>query len=327
MKIHKNKNPVDNKCLAFTHPAMLFEWDFDKNTKSPYDISYGTKHKMWWKCKNGHSWMSNILNRIRGNGCPFCSHRYASKENNLTITNPVVSKEWNYKKNVTLRPEEVVSGSTKKVWWICGKGHEWKTSIANRASKHNKNNCPYCANRKLCKENSLEFVDPLLASEWDLEKNNPVLPKDVLFGSYKSFWWKCRNGHEWEASLSSRRKGCGCPFCSKIELVDGACVNSLIEAWYYLLLKENGISFEYNKRYSKTGSRHRFDFYIPEIKTYIEVTSFSADIKHKSFKYQTYLDVINYKRKIIESNSENFEFIQRKLSRPEIYYIKQNIKR
>ena len=38
--------------------------------------------KVWWKCKNGHEWQAMIGNRHRGNGCPYCSGRYAIKDEN-----------------------------------------------------------------------------------------------------------------------------------------------------------------------------------------------------------------------------------------------------
>jgi len=32
--------------------------------------------------------------------------------------------------------------------------------------------------------------------------------------SNKKLWWLCEKGHEWEASVVNRNKGCGCPYCS-----------------------------------------------------------------------------------------------------------------
>lgn len=54
-------------------PFLEKEWDFDKNKIDPYNISYGSKKKAWWKCKKGHSWLAVINTRIRGNGCPECA--------------------------------------------------------------------------------------------------------------------------------------------------------------------------------------------------------------------------------------------------------------
>ena len=93
------------------------------------------------------------------------------------------------------------------------------------------------------------------------------------------------------------------------------------------MLKSNNIAFEYNKKYNIDGlGRHRFDFYIPETKTYVEVTGFLSDMKHKNFKYVNYLKTIDLKRKYVENYGCNFEFIQKKLNRSEIKYIKGHLK-
>ena len=41
-----------------------------------------------------------------------------------------------------LSPSDVSSGSHKKVWWTCEKGHSWEATIKNRALLGS--GCPYC---------------------------------------------------------------------------------------------------------------------------------------------------------------------------------------
>lgn len=36
----------------------------------------------------------------------------------------------------------------------------------------------------------------------------------MMGSSKKKIWWKCDKGHEWQATLDSRSKGHGCPYCS-----------------------------------------------------------------------------------------------------------------
>ncbi len=67
------------------------------------------------------------------------------------------------------------------------------------------------------KLNSLAIVCPFVAKEWDYEKNFPVTPEMVSYGSNKVFWWKCKNGHEWQSPVgfrANRKGGYPCPFCS-----------------------------------------------------------------------------------------------------------------
>ena len=67
--------------------------------------------------------------------------------------------------------------------------------------------------------------NPKLMAEWNFEKNIDIDPSKLTLGSNKKVWWKCENGHEWEAVIANRIKGTGCPFCSGRYAVKG--VNDL----------------------------------------------------------------------------------------------------
>ncbi|MFR1638128.1 MAG: zinc-ribbon domain-containing protein [Eggerthellaceae bacterium] len=40
--------------------------------------------------------------------------------------------EWDWGLNGDLRPDGIVSGSARRVWWRCGHGHAWQISAYNR---------------------------------------------------------------------------------------------------------------------------------------------------------------------------------------------------
>jgi len=345
--------------IAYTHPHLLEEWDFDKNKKTPYEVSIGSHYKAWWKCKNGHKWRIKVHNRGYNN-CPKChnggtsyseqaifyyikkifndalnrhtfkfqskkvevdifipslkiaiefdgyfyhkekkiideeknkflkengiklirvreninekkllpilnpygsvlydvyyrnqvslekaiysillflqkdkfkpgkididlskerinilsNYIFKIKENNIRISDPNVAKEWNKEKNGELKAESFTSGSNKKVWWKCIKGHEWEATIYSRTNKE-KALCPYCCNKRPCLNNCLATVNPRLAKEWHPEKNGELTPYSVVSGSSKKIWWICDKKHEWESSLYSRtgKQKTGCPYC------------------------------------------------------------------------------------------------------------------
>ena len=56
---------------------------------------------------------------------------------------------------------------------------------------------------------------PEVAAEWDEAKNAPLKPTDVLPGTDKSVWWKCKKGHSWRALIYTRTgpKPTKCPYC------------------------------------------------------------------------------------------------------------------
>ena len=177
--------------LVTVCPKVAVEWDYEKNIGlAPNDVTAHSSQVVWWKCKNGHEWKASILNRTKDGyrGCPYCANRRVSEENNLQVVNPVVSKEWNYKKNGTLTPSDITANSNKKVWWICENGHEWQASPNNRM----RTNCPYCANQKLWSGfNDLATKYPKLAEEWNYKRNGVLKPQDTMFGSTKKVWWIC----------------------------------------------------------------------------------------------------------------------------------------
>ena len=75
------------------------------------------------------------------------------------------------------------------------------------------------------KEKSLLSVYTDLAKEWDYDKNGNLKPDMFPVGSHMKVWWRCSEGHEWEAAIKTRAKGIGCPYCAGQRAVSG--VNDL----------------------------------------------------------------------------------------------------
>ena len=201
--------------LQTLNPTLASEWNYEKNNGlTPADVTPNSHKTVWWKCKEGHEWQTIIGNRHKGSGCPYCAGQKVLKGNNdLQTVNPNLAEEWNYEKNNGLIPADVTPNSNKKVWWKCSKGHEWQAKVADRNKGRG---CPYCSGRYAVKGvNDLQTVDPTLAKEWNYERNNGLTPVDVLPNSDKKVWWKCKNGHEWQAMIGNRHRGNSCPQCAK----------------------------------------------------------------------------------------------------------------
>ena len=79
--------------------------------------------------------------------------------------------------------------------------------------------CPCCTNRVAVKGiNDLATTHPDIAAEWDYERNGELKPTDVVAGSSKRVWWRCPEGHEWQAIIYRRKAGGGnCPVCGKVK--------------------------------------------------------------------------------------------------------------
>ena len=142
-------------------------------------------------------------------------------EKKYVIDNAELMAEWNWEKNNELcfDPKLLTVGSGKRVWWRCQIGHEWQTAIDHR---NRGKGCPYCSGRNaVIGENDLQTINPILAKEWNYEKNNGLTPAEVLPNSNLKVWWKCQEGHEWQALIRSRSDGRGCPYCSGRHAVSG----------------------------------------------------------------------------------------------------------
>ena len=360
--------------LQTVNPTLAREWHYEKNNGlTPMDVMPNSNKKAWWKCSKGHEWQATTNSRNNGIGCPYCSGRFAIKgQNDLQTVNPTLAKEWHYEKNNGLTPTDVMPNSDKKVWWVCGKGHEWQASIGSR---NRGNGCPFCHSeqntsfpeyaivfylkkygletihsykekgyeldvyipsknvaieydgylwhknktkqdlrknyncvkdgiilyrireglpslndssvdyvvqrnqedlsdilKKLLseitetvidvdlkrdsiaienlreyaeKETSFLFSNPEAAREWNYEKNGNLKPEHFAANSHKKVWWKCKKGHEWQATIKDRNNGNGCPYCSsKIILKDFNDLQStnpaLVAEWNYE--KNNGLT-------------------------------------------------------------------------------------
>ena len=68
--------------------------------------------------------------------------------------------------------------------------------------------------------NSFSVAHPELVCERS-ERNLPLTPDRITYGSNKIAWWKADCGHEWNTLISTRSGGSKCPYCSGIILLKG----------------------------------------------------------------------------------------------------------
>ena len=223
--------------LAVVNPQLASEWHPHKNNGLlPEYVSAYSNKKAWWICEKGHEWEAVINSRKNGVGCPYCAGKKAIVGvNDLATVNSKLASEWHPTKNKSLTASDVTSSSNRRVWWQCEKGHEWQAMIYDRS---NGCGCPICSGHQvLIGYNDLATVNPKLSSEWHPTKNGSLMPSCVTSGSDKKVWWQCKNGHEWQAVISSRKNGYGCPLCAGQKVIIGvndlATVNpSLANEWH-----------------------------------------------------------------------------------------------
>lgn len=53
-----------------------------------------------------------------------------------------------------------------------------------------------------------------MLAQWDIERNLPLTPKDVTYGSHQKVWWRCPQGHSYRSKVRILARGTGCPVCA-----------------------------------------------------------------------------------------------------------------
>lgn len=149
----------------------------------------------------------------------------------LSIYPGRVAELWDFHKNGTLDPAEVLAGSTQHyVWFKCPvDGHSWQkkpNDISTSWTRSGTSGCPSCAGKKKKaeKQPSLKELYPqFIANYWDFEKNNELNldPEKTTLGSNKKAWFKCPyDGNEWQTTVAMTVKqqwskgNTGCRTCN-----------------------------------------------------------------------------------------------------------------
>ncbi len=135
---------------------------------------------------------------------------------------PHLVKEWHPTKNGELTPNDITHGSTKKVWWLCSKGHSFDSMPNSRTAS--KTGCPYCSGQSVSESNNLLGLFTEIAKEWHPTFNGELAPEQFTTGSSrKKVWWLCPKGHSYASVIGNRTKDnkpTGCPYCSGNKISD-----------------------------------------------------------------------------------------------------------
>ena len=265
----KLPSPTHNLLICF--PEVAAQWDYEANFPLlPEKLTPASHQKPGWVCAKDptHRWVAKVCDRTGGgDGCPFCSGRFAAPTHNLAHCFPEIAAEWDYEANKGLRPEDVPPASNQKAGWVCAKDptHKWVTTSRNRTGK-NKTGCPCCSGRVSTPTNNLLICFPEIAAGWDYEANYPLRPEDVTPFSHQKPGWFCTKDptHKWTADISSRtcKNKNGCPHCARAQ----GRSKAEIEIYEHVRrIYPDAISSDREEL-----KRYELDVYIPSLKKAIE---------------------------------------------------------
>ena len=201
---------------------LAMYWHPTKNLISPYEISFKSHKKFWFRCPKSvcecHTWQAKMYSFTSGSRCPFCHGLQTCPCDSAGNQVKDLAMYWHPTKNL-ISPYEISCSSNIKVWFKCPIAscdhHEWQAQMCefNRGSR-----CPFCCRLQTCPCDSAGNQVKDLAMYWHPTKNL-ISPYEISCSSNIKVWFKCPiascDHHEWQACMSDFNRGTRCPFCSK----------------------------------------------------------------------------------------------------------------
>ena len=102
----------DKNRLSVMFPNLNMEWDYDKNSDTPENVSFGSHKNRWWICPKGHSYQSIIYNRTNGSGCKQCANE--QKESKIATE----LKKWCKESFTYAYPEHKMFKNPDTNYWL-----------------------------------------------------------------------------------------------------------------------------------------------------------------------------------------------------------------
>lgn len=225
-------SPITGECPACKSKerggVRLFEgrpdlekyWDYENNKIDPEEV-FTTDGGVFvrWRCPkaDSHRWTASTSDVLRHKTyvCPYCAGKIKrSGINDFKTLYPELANLWD--KSNTMKAFEVFPGDNRRFSWICKHGHITKETLKNKISNPSCPQCPVGIRR----EESLAYIDPDLARQWDWDRNPDFAdghygPEEFRPTSeFKADWICPRNkSHRWNARIHHRSIGEGCPLC------------------------------------------------------------------------------------------------------------------
>ena len=152
-EVHKNKALKEGSFANFLidkygENALDTYWDYDKNKLNPYEITKGSKKKVWIKCidKEYHgSYEVTVANFVYDETrCPYCKSQKIHKNDSLGALYPEIMEVWSEKNEKF--PYEYAPKSKQVVWFKCADGNhdDFEMSICFMTARKNLPFCPKC---------------------------------------------------------------------------------------------------------------------------------------------------------------------------------------
>ncbi len=222
-----------NKSFATRKLAKLWS---DKNELKPFMVLRKSDKEFIFYCKICDHEFNKKPHCITDNtDCPYCfgSALCINNSCNFCFNRSFASHEKSkyLSPNNLISPRNITISSSIKLDFICNICNHTFNSAVDEITGHDNTWCPYCANKKLCNNESCilcynkSFASHEKAKYWS--SLNTCTSRDVCMGAKKMYKFNCSLcKHEILKELKSIKRGEWCPYCaipSRILCSDDNC--------------------------------------------------------------------------------------------------------
>jgi len=206
------------------------------------------------------------LKCIHGYYYSMTYYSYLKSKENISIFHIINSfTVYNIKLWCTLndKPFELVGdiyeGAFKKLQWQCLKEECREIFESSWSDISQGHGCGMCHGKQVGLSNCLATNNPQLASEWHTVLNGDLTPHNVTKCSSQDAWWECSENskHIWQAKISNRQNGKGCPVCSESK-GEKEC-KKVFDNKYIIYERQK----EFDGLVGLGGGLLSYDFYVP----------------------------------------------------------------
>lgn len=280
-----------------------------KQIKLVDDFSFISKHHKFSCDVCGHMWSTTPRKIIvNGTGCPSCAGILRSSTAEFVVSaQQIHGCCYDY-------GEVEYTNAHRAVNIVCKK-HGSFTQTPNQHLSGN--GCPQCANNT--KSTNDEFDKKLADAARGVSRVGEYV------GSHVPLLFKCDVcNYEWHAKPTKLigKTATGCPSCRTKKGVYGTFVEhngirfrSILESKCYDIISQycvdRGFTFEHQKKYPQSTTNHSCDFFIIELKLWVEVSNINTS---------QYTSRMQRKIKWVQEINENFILAQTADKLKEILY-------
>lgn len=210
-------------CRDSNNEKYIEYWDYDKNKLTPEDFQSGSNKYAFWKCPRGlHGSREVLISAVSkyisdGKDYPICKQCNSIGQKIIDDYGiDYLNSIWSSKNEKSYY--EISAGSNNRIFLRCLENKEHPDYDLNASNFSHSHNCPYCAGKRVCFENSIANHCPDIIDVWS-DKNKKT-PYDYTYGSGQDVWLKCEKGiHEdYKRSVCNIMVyGCHCKKCNHEE--------------------------------------------------------------------------------------------------------------